>query len=72
MLKFKDQVRFTASEIEQCRQIGIDLVGVKTNVDYSNAVIELITTLERERPELLEKIFRAIAARTELILPGKS
>ena len=72
MLKFKDQVRFTASEIEQCRQIGIDLAGVKTNVDYSNAVIELITTLERERPELLEKIFRAIAARTELTLPGKA
>jgi hypothetical protein len=72
MLKFKNQVRFTASEIEQCRQIGIDLAGVKTNVDYSKAVIELITTLERERPELLEKIFRAVAAGTDLTPPGKS
>jgi hypothetical protein len=72
MLKFKNQVRFTASEIEQCRQIGIDLAGVKTNVDYSKAVIELITTLEHERPELLEKIFRAVAAGTDLTPPGKS
>jgi hypothetical protein len=72
MLKFKDQVRFTASEIEQCRRIGIDLAGVKTSAEYSNAVIELITMLERERPELLEKIFRAVVARTDLTLPAKS
>jgi hypothetical protein len=45
---------------------------VTTNADYSNAVIELITMLEGERPDLLEKIFRAVAARTDLTLPGKS
>lgn len=72
MLKYKDQVRFTASEIEQCRRIGIDLAGVRTKADYSNAVIEFITTLERERPALLEKIYRALVARTGLTLPGKS
>jgi hypothetical protein len=72
MVKYKDQVRFTASEIEECRRIGIDLDGVRTRADYSNAVIEFITTLERDRPELLEKIYRAFVARTGITLPGKS
>ena len=45
MLQFKDQVRFTVSEIEQARQLGIDLTGVKTKVEYSNAVEEFIPTL---------------------------
>jgi hypothetical protein len=71
MLQFNDQVRFTASEIEQARQIGIDLTKVKTMTDYSDAMLDFITTLERERPELLEKIARAVAARTGLKLPGK-
>jgi hypothetical protein len=66
MLTFKDQVRFTASEIEQHRRMGIDLAGVKTKADYSNALIELITMLERERPDILEKLFRMIVARTDL------
>ena len=52
MLQFNDQVRFTASEIEQARQIGIDLTKVKTMTDYSDAMLDFITTLERERPEL--------------------
>ena len=49
-------LRFTPAEIEQARRLGIDLAGVKTKAEYSNAVIDMITTLEHERPDLLEKI----------------
>lgn len=71
MLQLNNQVRFTTSEIEQARQLGINLVGVKTKADYSDAVIEFITTLERERPELLEKIARALAPKVGVVLPEK-
>ncbi len=71
MLQFNDQVRFTTSEIEQARQLGINLVGVKTKADYSDAVIEFVATLERERPELLERIARALAPKVGVVLPEK-
>ena len=66
MLQFDDQVRFTTSEIERARQLGIDIVGVKTKADYSDAVIEFVATLERERPELLERIARDMLQKSAL------
>ena len=71
MLQSSEQLRFTAAEIEQARRLGIDLAGVKTKADYSNAVTELITTLEHERPDLLEKIAKALAERTGRKMPAK-
>jgi len=70
MLQSNEQLRFTPAEIEQARRLGIDLAGVKTKADYSNAVIEMITTLEHERPSLLEKIAKALAEKTGRKLPG--
>ena len=71
MLQSNEQLRFTPAEIEQARRLGIDLAGVKTKADYSNAVIEMITTLEHERPSLLEKIAKALSEKTGRKLPGK-
>lgn len=71
MLKCDHQIRFTAAEIEEARHLGINLAGVKTQAQYSNAIIDLITTLEHERPELLEKIAKALMARTGKKLPPK-
>lgn len=71
MLQSNDQLRFTPAEVEQARGLGIDLAGVKTKADYSNAVIEMITTLEHERPDLLEKIAKALAEKTGKKLPAK-
>ena len=71
MLRSDGQIRFTSGEIEAARGLGIDLTGVKTVDDYSVAVIRLITTLEHERPDLLEKIARAIAGQTGRTLPAR-
>ena len=71
MLQSNEQLRFTPAEIEQARELGIDLAGVKTKADYSNAVIDLITTLGHERPDLLEKIAQALAEETGRKLPAK-
>lgn len=71
MLQSNDQIRFTTSEIEEARRLGIHLTGVKTRADYSNAVIRLITTLEHERPLLLEKITRAACEKAGKKMPAK-
>jgi hypothetical protein len=71
MLRFEKKIRFTAAEIQEARKLGLDLAGVKSEAEYSNAVIELITTLEHERPALLEKIAKALAERTGKKLPAK-
>ena len=71
MLQSGTQIRFTKTEIAQARQLGIDLSDVKTEAAYSNAIIELMTTLEHERPALLEKIAKALAERTGKKLPAK-
>ena len=71
MLRSDDQIRFTAGEIEEARRLGIDLAGVKTKADYSDAVIRLITTLGHERPELLEKIARALCEEAGRTMPAR-
>lgn len=71
MLRSDRQIRFASGEIEAARRLGIDLSGVKTVDDYSIAVIRLITTLEHERPDLLEKIASAIAGETGRTLPAR-
>ena len=71
MLQSGNQLRFTETEIEQARELGIDLSDVKTKAAYSNAIIDLMMTLEHERPALLEKIAKALAESTGKKLPTK-
>ncbi len=71
MLQSGNQVRFTETEIEQARELGIDLSDVKTIAAYSNAIIDLMMTLEDERPALLEKIAKALGEHTGKKLPAK-
>ena len=71
MLKSGTTVRFTAKEIEEARQLGLDLSSVETEAQFTTAVLELINTLERERPALLEQVARALAAATGRKLPAQ-
>lgn len=71
MLKSGNQVRFTEGEVKRAAELGLDLSHVRTREAYSREVIELITTLEHDRPELLEKIAEAIARKTGKKLPPK-
>ena len=71
MLKSSSQIRFTEQEIARAARFGIDLKKVTTQAQYSNAVIDLIKVIERERPELLEKIAIALAKKSGATLPSK-
>jgi hypothetical protein len=71
MLQTGAQVRFTPREIADARRLGIDLAGARTMADYSDAVIRLIKTLEAERPDLLEKIARAMCERSGRSMPAR-
>jgi len=70
VLRSGRQIRFTAAEVEEAREVGMDLAKVKTQAEFSNAVINLVRTLEQERPELLEKIAKALAVATGRKLPA--
>jgi hypothetical protein len=71
MVTFGKQVRFSRAEQESARSIGIDLAGVRTRDQYSEAIVRLIRILEADRPELLEKIAIALAEKTGRPLPAK-
>jgi len=59
MLRSGKKIRFTRSEIAEFRQYGINLAGVKTLADWEAVFTFWVSTLEAERPDLLEKIARA-------------
>lgn len=71
MLRSGNQIRFTEQEIVRAAEVGVDLSEVRTPAEYSTAVIELITVIEHERPELLEKIAIGLAKKTGAKLPPK-
>lgn len=71
MVTFGKQVRFSRAEQESARRIGIDLTGVRTRDQYSEAIVRLVRILEADRPELLEKIAIALAEKTGRPLPAK-
>lgn len=62
MIRSGKRVRFTASEIEEFRKIGIVFTGVKTQDDLRDQIALWANTLANDRPELLEKIAREIAS----------
>lgn len=71
MVTYGRQVRFTQAERENARNLGIDLTSVRTLDQYSGAIAQLVRILEADRPELLEKIARALAEETGRPMPAK-
>jgi len=65
------QVRFSSAERNSARRLGIDLTSVRTLDQYSEAIARLVRILEVDRPELLEKIARALAEKTGRRMPAK-
>jgi len=60
MIRSGKKLRFTRSEIAEFKELGLELTGVKTQADWEAVFTFWVNTLETERPELLEKIARAI------------
>jgi hypothetical protein len=71
MLKLGKQIRFTEAEVDEARKLGIDLTGVKSEAQYSAAVVRLIETLAKDRPDLLERISTELAKVTGRKPPAK-
>lgn len=71
MLKLGKQIRFTEAEVEEARKLGIDLTDVKSEAEFSAAVVCLVQTLAKDRPDLLERISRELAKVTGRKLPAK-
>ena len=71
MLRAGNALRFTPSEIEDYRSLGIDFAGTRTQDDVDQALSRWAQTLDDERPGLLDKIALEMA-KVKGVLPPPS
>ena len=71
MIRSGNSTRFSAAEVEEFRQIGIDLGAVKCPNDIEQEVSRWAHTLADERFDLLEKIASEMAKAKGVKLPPK-
>jgi len=71
MIRSGSLARFTPTEVEEFRKIGLDLSKVRHQDDIEQAVTRWANTLADERPELLEKIALEMAKVKGVKLPCK-
>jgi hypothetical protein len=72
MLRTADSIRFTCSEVDDLRTLGVPIGDVKSRDDFAAALEPWLEALAEVRPDLLEKIARDIAAAKGIRLPGNS
>lgn len=71
MIRNGDLLRFTHDEINEFRSAGLDVTHVRTIEDFGAAVATWCDLLDNFRPDLLEKIARAMAEVRGVKLPPK-
>jgi hypothetical protein len=71
MIRSGNSARFTPNEVEEFRQVGLDLGDVKCQNDIEQEVSRWAHTLVDERFELLEKIASAMAKAKGVKLPPR-
>jgi len=71
MIRSGNSVRFTPNEVEEFRQVGLDLGSVECQNDIEQEVSRWADTLADERFELLEKIATAMAKARGVKLPPR-
>ena len=71
MIRSGNSVRFTPNEVEELRQVGLDLGDVKCQKDIEQEVSRWAHTLADERFDLLEKIASAMAKAKGVKLPPR-
>ena len=71
MIRSGNAARFTPTEVEEFRQIGLDLGDVRHQNDIEQEVSRWAHTLADERFELLEKIAAEMAKVKGVQLPRK-
>jgi hypothetical protein len=62
MLKSDSSIRFTATEVDELAQLGIDVSGVKSDSEFAMVLKPWLDALAQVRPDLLDKIAHEIAA----------
>ena len=71
MIRDGNLVCFTPDEIDQFRSVGLDATGIRT-IEYFGAVVaRWCDLLEDVRPDVLEKLARAMAEARGVKLPPK-
>ena len=71
MLRAGHSLRFTPTEIEEFRRLGLDVDGTRTQDDLGQALARWAGTLAEDRPELLDKIASAMAQAKGASLPAR-
>jgi hypothetical protein len=71
MIRTRDLVRFTPDDIDRFRSVGLDAIGVRTIEDFGAAVAKWCDLLQEVRPDVLEKLARAMAEARGVKLPPK-
>lgn len=71
MLRAGHSLRFTPVEIEELRNLGLDVGGARTQDDLDQALARWADTLAEERPELLDRIAGALAQAKGASLPAR-
>lgn len=72
MLRSSRSIRFTSTEIDELRALGIDLSGVKSPHDFVVALEPWLQALADVRPDVFDTIAREIAAAKGIRLPRHS
>lgn len=73
MLRSGRSIRFTAKEIGDAQELGIELDGAKSPDDFANALVPWIEALGEVRPDLLLRLTQDLAkARGVKLPPGLS
>ena len=72
MLQSGLSIRFTAAEIQELRELGIDLSGVKSSDDFAAALEPWLQALADVRPDLFDRIASEIPAAKGIRLPRNS
>ena len=72
MLQSGRSIRFTATEIEELRALGIDISGAKSPADFAAALEPWLHALADVRPDLFDRIASEIAAAKGKRLPRNS
>lgn len=71
MLRAGHSLRFTPTEIDELRRVGVDVDGARTQEDLDQALARWAGTLAEERPALLDKIASALAEAKGASLPPR-
>ena len=71
MIRSGNSTRFTPNEVEELRQVGLDVGDVECQNDIEQEVRRWAHTLADERFELLEKIASAMAKAKGVKLPPR-